>query len=132
MNPFKDPLTSVDFDKFLDQPIQQVENMFKDFFGSQFINPKPIKLYRVVRAGKDSDYIFIKAWSRDQAVYFYLLHESKYPDNYLFAEVLSLIKNMGLMSPIEAYTYIIQQMFNTDIPFSDYLIEVNTLSIIEP
>lgn len=141
VNPFDYPDAMVDFDQFLENPIEDIERMFKDFFMKQVNNElaqtneliNQVKLYRAVRyssSSNDCEYVFIKARTQSQAVYLFLLHETCNDDNYLFAEVLTMVKSLGLMSPVEVLNYIIQQMFNTDIPYSDYLIEVKSLSII--
>ena len=138
MNPFEKPDQTIDLYEFLDRGPHQTETLFKDFFLQQTTeelksSSSPIlKIYRINRYIPSNNVEIIQAYSNSQAAYLFLLYETKYYDNYPFTERLQECLDVGSLTPYDIYLLTVDNIFDKDITYNDYLTELENLVMIHP
>ncbi len=159
MNPFNTPDEPFDLTDFLQNDPIKVDILFKNFFQQQvedeisndlvlnylrqkrdkMIVPIQLKNYHVKRQDLNVNPNYqklnveiIQALCLPQAVYLFLLHENKSSESYPFYEALMLWEDMGPLTPYDLYSLVISSLFDKDISFNDYLVEIDKIDIIKP
>ena len=148
-NPFKAPDQSFDLVDFLDTDINQTEIMFKNFFSEQVNNdlidhyndnetdsPPQLKNYLIHRYSTSSPLPqpleLIQAYIQSQAAYLFLLNEVQLPDCFPFTERLRYWLDMSPLTPYDLYVLTVDTIFDSDLPFNDYVTEVSDFCFIRP
>jgi hypothetical protein len=138
MNPFLKPDQTIDLHEFLARGPQHTEILFKEFFSQQIAEERKaqpsmlLKIYRINRYSPSNNVEIIQAYSNSQAAYLFLLYETKYYDSYPFTERLQECIDLGSLTPYDIYLLTIDNIFDKDMTYSDYLTEIDSLVIVHP
>ena len=153
INPFSNPSESFDVNQ-LKREFQNssnlsmsIEKFVKDFFYQQVIedisdNRKStdLQIYKINRVNDTSNKVeIIQAYTKSQAVYLYLLYQTKDKHSHPFTDCLDWCLDLGSnfeVTPYDIYSMTIQEIFGKELLYnddtSDYLSEVGQLIILRP